>query len=110
MSDAPATDPTTPVAARTESGGAKPADETGAAPEKPPQRSVTEIRADIEQERGELSGSFARLREELDETVDAGKRRASEAGKKMKKVAPLVAGAAATLVVAGALVRRRSRR
>jgi hypothetical protein len=82
MSDSSATDPTTSVAAPTEPGVAKPVDEAGAAASgtaaaetaaaKPPQRPVSEIRADIEKERGELSGSFARLREELDEAAGRG--------------------------------------
>jgi hypothetical protein len=115
MSDTSAIGPTTSPAARTESGEAKPAGEpgaapSGAAPEKPPQRPVSEIRADIEQERGELSGSFALLRGELDEAVDAGRQRVRDAGKKAKKVVPIVAGAVATLVVVRSMVRRRSRR
>jgi hypothetical protein len=113
MSDTSASDPTEP-AARKEPGAAKPADEAGAASsaataEKPPQRPVSEIRADIEKERGELSGSFAHLREELDEAVDAGRQRVSAVGKKAKRVAPVVAGAVVTLVVARSLLRRRSR-
>jgi len=115
MSDTSALDPTTPVAAGTESGEAKPAGEagaapSGAAPEKPPPRPVPDIRADIEKERGELSGSFAQLRGELDEAVDAGRQRVRDAGKKAKRVVPIVAGAVVTLVVAGSLLRRRSRR
>jgi hypothetical protein len=115
MSDSSATDPTTSVAAPTEPGVAKPVDEAGTAPSgtaaaKPPQRPVGEIRADIEKERGELSGSFARLREELDEAADAGRARASRSGKRVKLAAPVVAGAVATLVVVRSVVRRRSRR
>jgi HAMP domain-containing protein len=125
MSDSSATDPTTSVAAPTEPGVAKPVDEAGAAASgtaaaetaaagtaaaKPPQRPVSEIRADIEKERGELSGSFARLREELDEAADAGRARASRSGKRVKLAAPVVAGAVATLVVVRSVVRRRSRR
>ena len=115
MSDTPAIDPTTPGAAWAESGGLKPAVEAGAptpgaAPEKPPPRRAPEIRADIEKERGELGDSFAQLRGELDEAVDSGRRRARDVGRKTKKVAPIVAGAVATLVVVGSLVRRRSRR
>lgn len=124
MSDTSAIDPTMSPAARKEPGEAKPAaeagevkpaDEAGAAPsdapaEKPQQRPVSEIRADIEKERGELSGSFAQLRGELDEAVDAGKQRVSDAGKKAKRLVPVVAGAVVTLVVAGSLLRRRSRR
>jgi hypothetical protein len=120
MSDSSATDPTTSVAARTEPGVAKPVDEAGPAPSgtapsgtaaaKPPQRPVSEIRADIEKERGELNGSFSRLREELDEAADAGRARARRSGKRVKLVAPIVAGAVATLAVVRSVARRRSRR
>jgi hypothetical protein len=115
MSDMSAIDSTTPLASRHEPGEAKPAEEAGAPPpgagaEKRPQRPVSEIRADIEKERGEVSGSFAQLRGELDEAVDAGKQRASAAGRKVKRVVPVVAGAVVTLMVAGSLLRRRSRR
>lgn len=115
MSDTSAIEPTTPAGDGAQPGETKPvgadAEATStAAPAKPPQRPVAEIRADIEKERGELSGSFAQLRGELDEAVDEGRRRASAAGKKAKKVAPIVAGAAVALVVAGSLLRRRSRR
>ena len=94
MSDTSAIDPTTPKAA----------------PEKRPPRRAPEIRADMEKERGELDDSFAQLRGELDEVVDSCRRRVSDAGRKTKKVVPIVVGAVATLVVVGSLVRRRSRR
>lgn len=115
MSETPAIDPT-PAVARTQAGDPQTAGSpeagstaTGAA-DKPPQRPVAEIRADIERERGELAASFAGLRGELDEAVDASKKRAADTGKKAKLVAPMVAGAVVTLVVARAMFKRRSRK
>jgi hypothetical protein len=111
-----AVDPTTPAVERTQAGDAQAAgtpkagSSAAGAAAKPSQRPVAEIRADIEKERGELAASFTGLRGELDEAVDAGKKRADDMGKKAKRVAPLVAGAVATLVVARAILKRRSRK
>ena len=115
MSDTSATGSATPRAGGTQPGDAGPAGEAAAAsragePAKPPERPVSEIRADIEKERVELRGSFERLRGELDEAVDEGERRAGDAGRKTKKVAPIVAGAVVSLLVARSLLKRRSRR
>jgi hypothetical protein len=71
---------------------------------------VSEIRADIEKERAELSRSFETLRTDLDEAVDAGKRRAADTGKKARIAGPVAAGVVAALVVARAVVKRRSRK
>jgi len=93
MSDTPASGPKAPaaggapVAARdaqaagaeaTAGAEAKAAEAKAAA--KPPARPVSEIRADIEKERAELSRSFETLRSDLDEAVDAGKQRAADTG------------------------------
>ncbi len=77
---------------------------------KAPVRPVSEIRADIEKERAELSRSFDTLRADLDEAVDAGRRRAADAGRKAKIVGPAVAGVVTTLVVVRMLYKRRSRK
>jgi hypothetical protein len=98
MSDTPVSGPTAPAA-----GGAQ-------AAAKPPARPVTEILADIEKERAELSRSFQTLQSDLDEAVDAGKQRAADAGKKAKIAGPVAAGVVAALVVARAVVKRRSRK
>ncbi len=64
MSDTPTVD----VNASSEGAGAEAA--------KAPTRPVAEIRADMERERAGLERSFAALRGDLDEAVDAGKQRA----------------------------------
>jgi hypothetical protein len=70
---------------------------------------VSEIRADIERERAEVSRSFETLRDDLDEAVDAGKQRAADTGRKAKIAAPIVGGVLATLIVARLLFKRRAR-
>ena len=77
---------------------------------KPPARPVSEIRADIEKERAELTRSFDTLRADLDEAVDAGRQRAADTGRKAKIVGPVVAGVVTTLVVARMLYKRRARK
>ena len=77
---------------------------------KPPARPVSEIRADIEKERAELSRSFETLRDDLDEAVDAGKQRAADTGRKAKIAGPVAEGVVASLVVARMVFKRRSRR
>jgi len=79
----------------------------GAAAEaaKAPARPVAEIRADIERERAGLDRSFAALRGDLDEAVDAGKQRAARARRKAVVVVP----AAATALVAALFLRSRRR-
>ena len=77
---------------------------------KPPARPVSEIRADIEKERAELSRSFEKLRDDLDEAVDAGKQRAADTGRKAKIAGPVAAGVVASLVVARSLLKRRARK
>jgi hypothetical protein len=96
MSDTPSVD----VNASGEGAGAEAA--------KAPARPVAEIRADIERERAGLDRSFAALRGDLDEAVEAGKQRAARARRKAVVVVP----AAATALVAALflLSRRRARR
>ena len=77
---------------------------------KPPARPVSEIRADIEKERAELSRSFDTLRADLDEAVDAGRQRAADTGKKAKIVGPVAAGVVASLVIARMVFKRRAAR
>ena len=84
-------------------------EQSTSAPGTEPSRPIPEIRSDIERERTELRGSFERLRGELDEAVDAGRQRAVDTGKKVKKAAPVVAGALVTLLVARSLFKRRRR-
>jgi hypothetical protein len=80
----------------------------GAAAAPAPARPVAEIRADIERERSGLDRSFAALRGDLDEAVDAGKERAARARRKAVVAVP---AAAAALVAALVLrSRRRARR
>ena len=71
---------------------------------------MSEIRADIEKERAELSRSFDTLRADLDEAVDAGRQRAADTGKKAKIVGPVAAGVVASLVVARMVFKRRARK
>ena len=89
---------------------AKAAEAKAAAGAKPPARPVSEIRADIEKERAELSRSFETLQGDLDEAVDAGRQRAADTGKKAKIAGPVLAGVVASLVVARAVFKRRSRK
>jgi hypothetical protein len=120
MSDTPASEAKAPAAGDVAPpGGAKaaatgvgtaPAAAEAPAPAKPPARPVSEIRADIEKERAELSRSFETLRADLDEAATAGKQRASDTGKKAKIAGPAVAGVVATLVVARMLFKRRARK
>lgn len=72
---------------------------------KAPARPVAEIRADIERERAGLDRSFAALRGDLDEAVDAGRQRAARARRKAVVVIP----AAATALVAALFLRSRRR-
>ncbi|MGE5228624.1 MAG: hypothetical protein ACM3MJ_02780 [Deltaproteobacteria bacterium] len=72
---------------------------------KAPARPVAEIRADIERERAGLDRSFAALRGDLDEAVDAGRQRAARARRKAVVVVP----AAATALVAALFLRSRRR-
>jgi hypothetical protein len=81
-------------------------EEQAGAAQKPPARPVSEIRADIVKERAALGASFDALRADLDETVDAGKRRVAGAGRKAKFAAPAI-GAALALAL---LLRGRARR
>lgn len=117
MSDTPASGPKPPAADRdAQAAGAKVTDGAEAAAAeakaaaKPPARPVSEIRADIEKERAELSRSFEKLRDDLDEAVDAGKQRAADTGRKAKIAGPVAAGVVASLVVARMVLKRRSRR
>jgi hypothetical protein len=106
MNDTPASATEAPVSGQgPEAAGAK-----DAAAAKAPARPVSEIRADIEKERTELRRSFETLRGDLDEAVDAGKQRAADTRRKAKIVGPVVAGAVASLVIARALFKRRSRK
>ena len=77
----------------------------GAEAVKAPARPVAEIRADIERERAGLDRSFAALRGDLDEAVDAGKQRAARVRRKAVVVVP----AAAAALVAALLLRSRRR-
>jgi hypothetical protein len=76
---------------------------TGAA--KAPARPVAEIRADIERERAGLDRSFAALRGDLDEAIDAGKQRAARTRRRVVVVVP----AAATALVTALFLRSRRR-
>jgi hypothetical protein len=117
MSDTSASGPKAPAAGRdaraAEAQVAAAAEAPGAgaaAAAKPPARPVSEIRADIEKERAELSRSFEKLRDDLDEAVDAGKQRAADTGRKAKFAGPVAAGVVASLVVARMMFKRRSRK
>ena len=77
----------------------------GAAAAKAPARPVAEVRADIALERAGLDRSFAALRGDLDEAVDAGRQRAARARRKAVVVVP----AAATALVVALFVRSRRR-
>ena len=82
---------------------------TDAAPDKKvPARPAAEVRADIERERAALEGAFEALRHDLDETIDAGRRRVTEVGKKAAVIGPAFAGAVAMAAAASLLLRRRS--
>jgi hypothetical protein len=74
---------------------------------KAPERPAAAIRADIERERAALQGSFETLRGELDEAVDAARQRAVDAGRRVRVVGPVVAGAVASVAGAVLLLRRR---
>jgi hypothetical protein len=80
--------------------------ETATPKPKPPARPATAIRADIERERAALDGAFETLRRDLDEGLDAGRRRLADAGRKARTVAPVAVG----LVVAGGVARLLLRR
>lgn len=80
---------------------------TAAAAPKPPTRPVAEVRAEIDKERAALAGSFEALRHDLDDALDAGTRRAREAGRKAAVIGPAVAGVLAALLALRAIVRRR---
>ena len=83
--------------------------ETPDAVVKTPSRPAAEIIADIESERVALGASFETLRGDLDELLDAGARRAADAGRKARVIAPIAAG---LLVMAGVvrfLLRRRAK-
>lgn len=77
----------------------------GAEVVKAPARPVAEIRADMERERAGLERSFAALRGDLDEAVDAGKQRAARARRKAVVAVP----AAATALVVALFLRSRRR-
>jgi hypothetical protein len=110
MSDTPASEAKAPAPGQdAQAAGRKDAAAEEAAA-KAPARPVSEIRADIEKERAELSGSFETLRSDLDEAVDAGKQRAADTRRKAMIVGPAVAGVIASLVVARAVFKRRSRK
>ena len=81
-------------------------EEQAGAAQKPPARPAPEIRADIIEERAALGASFDALRGDLDEAVDAGKRRVAGAARKAKFAAPAI-GAALALAL---LLRGRARR
>ena len=100
----------TPADVKGTAAGAKDAAADKAKEAKPPARPVSEIRADIEKERAELTRSFDTLRADLDEAVDAGRQRAADTGRKAKIVGPAVAGVVTTLVVARMLYKRRVRK
>jgi hypothetical protein len=84
--------------------------ETPGTDAKAPARSAGEILADIERERSELSRSFETLRSDLDESLDAGRQRARDAGKKAAVIGPIAAGVVASAAAALLLLRRRSRK
>jgi hypothetical protein len=77
---------------------------------KAPARPAAQIVADIERERAALSASFEALRHDLDELLDAGARRAADAGRKARVVGPIVAALVVLAGVARFLVRRRASR
>jgi len=93
MSDTPTVD----VNASSEGAGAEAA--------KAPTRPVAEIRADMERERAGLERSFAALRGDLDEAVDAGRQRAARA----RRQAVVAVPAAATALVVALFLRSRRR-
>ncbi len=99
MSDTPTADVNAPGGGST-AGAAAAADAV-----KAPARPVAEIRADIERERAGLDRSFAALRGDLDEAVEAGRQRAARTRRKAVVVVP----AAAAALVAGLLLRSRRR-
>jgi hypothetical protein len=102
MSDTPPVDANA-AGKEIEAGAARPPD-SGAA--KPPARPSAEVRADIERERAELERSFATLRGDLDDVVDAGRQRAAGVRRRALVVVP---AAAAALAAALFLRGRRSR-
>jgi hypothetical protein len=112
MSDTPASAPEASAPGQdAQSAGEKAgAGAKAAAEARTPARPVSEIRADIEKERAELSRSFETLQGDLDEAVDAGRQRAADTGKKAKIAGPVLAGVVASLVVARAVFKRRSRK
>jgi len=84
--------------------------DTSGAEAKAPIRPIGEIVSDIERERAELSGSFATLRNDLDEALDAGRQRARDAGRKAAVIGPIVAVGLASLAAAALLFRRRRKK
>lgn len=74
---------------------------------RPPARPRGEILADIAKERDALEQSFAALRRDLDEALEAGRRRAGAARSKVAVVAPVAGVVVASAVVAAVLFRRR---
>lgn len=82
---------------------------TAPAAAKAPARPASEVLADIERERAALVGSFESLRRDLDEAIDAGARRAKDAGRRAAVIAPAVAGVLAALMTIRWLLRRRAR-
>jgi hypothetical protein len=77
---------------------------------KTPSRPAGVVIADIESERAALAATFEALRRDLDELLDAGARRAADAGRKARVVAPVVAGVAVTLGTMRILIRRRAKK
>jgi hypothetical protein len=75
---------------------------------KVPARPAGEILADIESERSGLVSAFDSLRGELDEALDVGRQRVTQAGKKAARVGPVVAGVVVSAAAAVLLLRRRS--
>ena len=76
---------------------------------KAPARPRSAIIADIEKERSALAGSFESLRGELDEALDAGQKRARDAGRKAAVIGPVVAGVVVAAAVGTRLLTGRSR-
>ncbi len=73
-----------------------------------PARPRGQILADIEKERDGLEQSFTALRRDLDEALDAGRRRAAAARGKVAVAVPVAGAVVVSVVVAAMLFRRRS--
>jgi len=84
---------------------AAPADKPATGVAKPP--SMDELRRRIAEERDALAADLDQLAGEVGEAADAVRRQAGELGRKARRVAPGVVGAAAALLVARGVLRRR---